>query len=292
MSKQWHPTFVQLLRPSLGGHYEVKTNVAVGDAPRLADIVLLRRTTTGPLPFRGLWRHLPTWNALEFKGPTASPRSEDLDLLVELGLGIYRRLSEERERQGEPPLDAVDVSFWYLANHLGSRLLRGWREHAGPLDEVGPGLWRCTVLRRSVFLVSGIDLPVEQDSLPMHLIGKEPRETEREVAQFLVERAKLWEDYGAWLAALHLEAYREIKDMAKSKGRKFGIDLAPLIEELGKKEVVAAIGEDALREILGTEGVVKLLESDDNVGRLPPEVRSRLIKKLGGIVPPTGRPAE
>src|SRR5438132_1712958 len=78
--QQWHPTFAQLLRPLVEGHYEVKTDVPVGDLPRQADIVLLRRTSRGPLPFRGLWQYLTTWNVLEFKGPTVSPRSEDLDL--------------------------------------------------------------------------------------------------------------------------------------------------------------------------------------------------------------------
>jgi len=68
MTQQWHPVFARFLRELLPVHYEVKTNVSVGDTPRQADIVLLRRTSTGPLPFRGLWRHLlTTWNIVEFK---------------------------------------------------------------------------------------------------------------------------------------------------------------------------------------------------------------------------------
>ena len=141
MKKQWHPAFVQLLLPSVEGHYEVKTNVPVGDAPRLADILLLQRPSRGPLPFRGLWRHLTTWNVLEFKGPTVSPRSEDLDLLVELGLGIYRRLNEERGQEGQAPVAPAEVSFWFLANHLGSALARRLREQVGRLlEEHGQGV--------------------------------------------------------------------------------------------------------------------------------------------------------
>ena len=51
---QWHPLFARLLRPHLEGYYELQTAVPVGDLPRQADIVLLRRTGTGALPFRGL----------------------------------------------------------------------------------------------------------------------------------------------------------------------------------------------------------------------------------------------
>ena len=71
----------------------------VGDAPRQADIVLLRRTSAGAPPFTGLWRWLTGWNVLEFKGPTVSARVDDLDALVELGLGVHRHLNEEQAKQ-------------------------------------------------------------------------------------------------------------------------------------------------------------------------------------------------
>src|SRR5713101_6994457 len=99
MAIQWHPLFALLLRPLLEGFYEIQTNVPVGDVPREADLVLLRRTTSKTLPFRGLWRHLTTWNILEYKGPTVSARLEDIDFLVELGMGIPRRLNEERRKE-------------------------------------------------------------------------------------------------------------------------------------------------------------------------------------------------
>src|SRR5947209_19687238 len=101
---QWHPIFAQLLRPAVETHYEVQTTVPVGDAPREADFVLLRRTVSAAPPFRGLWRHLTTWNILEFKGPSVVPRCGDVDLLVELGLGIDRRLRAPGPRQQGRPV--------------------------------------------------------------------------------------------------------------------------------------------------------------------------------------------
>lgn len=112
---QWHPIFAALLRPLVQDFYDVQTGLPVGDAPREADIVLLRRTTRKAIPFRFLWRHLTPWNVLEFKGPTVGPRLRDLDFLVELGLGIDRRLNEERVLQEHPLMPARSVSFWYLA---------------------------------------------------------------------------------------------------------------------------------------------------------------------------------
>src|ERR1700730_6401384 len=72
--RQWNRVFAELLRPLVESHYHVETNVPVGDAPRQADFVLLRRTRAGPLPAAGLWRDLTNWNVLEFKGPSLAAR--------------------------------------------------------------------------------------------------------------------------------------------------------------------------------------------------------------------------
>jgi hypothetical protein len=190
---QWHPLFAQLLRPLLEGYYDVQTGVPVGDAPRLADLVLVRRTSARALPFQGLWKDLTTWSVLEFKGPTVSPRRGDLDLLVELGLGIHRRLNEERAKQKQRPLGAEEVSFWYLANRLGQRFLRTAQANLGPLEPWGAGVWRCRVLRRLVCLVSGADLPVDRDSLPLHILGHESPEVEVDVARLVGADPSLWQ---------------------------------------------------------------------------------------------------
>src|SRR5256885_1369179 len=107
----------------------------VSDAPRSADIVLVRRTSDGPPPFRGLLHHLTTWNILEIKGRSVSAHIRNLDLLGELGLGIDRRLHQERGRQKQRPLDPAEVSFWYIVNHLGTRFLRQAGQRRGDIKE-------------------------------------------------------------------------------------------------------------------------------------------------------------
>jgi hypothetical protein len=304
---QWHPLFAKLLRPVVETHYEVQTGVPVGDVPLQADIVLLRRTTPGPLPFHGLWSRLTTWNVLEFKGPTVSPRLRDLDLLVELGLGIDRRLNEDRVRRHLPPLAPGEVSFWYLANRLGRRLLRDAGPWLGPLVPDGPGVWRSLVLQRPVYLVSGAHLPVDEDSLPVHLVGREPPEAERQVGRFLAERPGLWQRYGQWLAALHPDVWKEVRVMARRSERTFKIDLRPVIEELGLKPVIEAVGvkevidevglkevlkevglkevlkEVGLKEVLKEVGLRQVIESaglDELIAHLTPAERRELKRRL------------
>jgi hypothetical protein len=286
---QWHPIFAQLLRPAVEAYYEVQTTVPVGEAPREADFVLLRRTASGPPPFRGLWQNLSAWNILEFKGPTVVPRSGDVSLLVELGLGIDRRLRTRRASGRRRVVGREEVSFWYLANRLGRRWLRYAEEVLGRLEAKGPGLWRSRVLGHLVWLVSSVDLPVEEDSLPLHLVGHEPPDTERQVARLVVERPELHRRYGGWLASLHPTAWREVEAMARATGKAPLIDLRPAIESLGLRyvleqvgidRVVAEVGAERLIEQLGDKEVVKRMGLERILASLSPAERLELKRRL------------
>jgi hypothetical protein len=269
--KQWHPVFAELLRPVVESHYEVETNMPVGDAPRQADFVLLRRTRAGPLLAAGLWRDLTAWNVLEFKGPTVSPRDDDLDLLVELGLGIHRRLNAERARQGRPARGPAETALWYLANRLGRRLLPGWGRRLPGLGPHGPGVWRWEVLGHPVLLVSGRELPVEEASLPLHLIAREAGETERAVARLVAASAALWDRYGGWLASLHPAAYEEVQGMARQTKRPFRLDLTPIVKTMGMEWVIEQLGAKRVIEQLGARRVIEQLGA------------RRVIEQLGGV---------
>jgi hypothetical protein len=278
--KQWHPVFAQLLRPAVEAYYDVQTTVPVGDAPREADFVLLRRTASAPPPFRGLWRHLSTWNIMEFKGPTVSPRRGDVELLVELGLGIDRRLQAERIQQGHRRLGPEEVSFWYLANRLGQRFRRAAEQKLGRLDALGPGLWRCRLLERLIFWVSSIDLPVEADSLPLHVVGREPLATERQGARLVLDQPGLQQLYGGWLASLHPTAWKEIEAMARIAGKRLNFDIRPAIESLGLDRVIERVGLDRVIEQVGAKELIKRIGLDRLLASLSPAERRELKRRL------------
>jgi hypothetical protein len=286
--KQWHPVFAQLLRPAVEQYYEVQTTVPVGDAPREADFVLLRRLADTPPPFVGLWRHLTPWNVFEYKGRTVSPRRGDVELLIELGLGIDRRLRSQQPA-GQRRLLPEDVSFWYLANHLGRRFLRDAEGLLGALEVLSTGLWRCRLLGRLVFLVSSIDLPVEVDSLPLHIVGKEPVATERLVAQLVAEQPNLQQLYGGWVASLHPEVWKEVEAMARAAGKGLKIDLQAaidamglgrIVEQVGVRRVVDLIGIDSFLEQLGKKEVLERMDVDELVANLSPAKRRELKRRL------------
>jgi hypothetical protein len=277
---QWHPLFAQLLRPMVEGYFEVETNVPVGDAPREADIVLLRRTTTGPLPFQGLWKHLTTWNVLEYKGPTGSARLGDLDLLAELGLGVHRRLNEERMRRRQRPLPPEQVSWWLVAHRLGARFIHRTTETWAALTAVQTGVWRTRLLRRWVYLISGATLPVDRDSVPLHLMDRSMHDNEVAAARLVAGQDDLWKVYGPWVLGMHGSVLEELRKMARSKGNPWGIKLEPMVELLGMDKVLELLGPDRVIQQLGPKRIIKSLGVDRLLDEMSPAERAKLKRRL------------
>ncbi len=277
---QWHPVFAELLRPLLAGHYDVRTNVPVGDAPRSADIVVVSRTSRGAAPFTGLWRHLTAWNVLEFKGPTVSARVRDLDLLIELGLGIARRLASEWKRRAPARSQAT---FWYLVRHAGERFLRDARALLRGLDEVVAGVWRGEVVGHPILLVSGRAVAVERDTLPMHVLVPEPLEAGRAVLERLASEADLWALYSAWLATRFPDLWEEVRHMAK-RTKKPDLDMRPVIEKMGLAKLIEQIGPERVVEAMGAERAIQAMGAEQVldllVARLTPDQKRRLERRL------------
>jgi hypothetical protein len=199
---------------------------------------------------------LTSWNVLEFKGPSVSARVGDIDLLLEVGLGIERRLNEQRRRQGQLQIARSEVSFWYLANRLGRRLRGELAGIMGRLDALGPGLWRSLTWQRPVYLVSGTDVLVDSDSLPLHILGQGTVSAQRQVAKYLAGRPALWQQYAGWLATLHPDLWEEIRDMGTTRGKKFGFHLQPVIAEVGLKNVIEEVGLKNVIEEVGAARVI------------------------------------
>ena len=269
---QWHPIFDDLLRRALQDYYEVQTNVPVGDLPREADIVLVRRASTTKPPFRTLWKHLTRWNVLEFKGRSESARVADIDLLVEVGLGIHRRL---KEQEPDARIGRTDVSFWYLANHLGKRFLRDVIESTGSVESVGPGLWHGCVLGRPLWLVSNRDVPIDEESTPVRLVSEQSDEQIRELATAVLASDEMWQRYGSWLAALNPQFRKELQIMAtkrKSGDIDLGANIRQLFQELGPE------GQTQLALLIKDH--LEVVGPDNFLAELSPEQREELRRRL------------
>lgn len=295
---QWHPLASQLLRSMLQADFDLQTNVSVGDVPREADLVLLRRRARGPTSFRGIWTGLTTWNILEYKSPDVTPRIDDIDRLVELGLGVERRLNEERRKQHVHPAPASEVSFWLLANRLSGLLIERSCARLGSAEPWRQGVWRSVVLGRALFLVSITELEVERETVPLHIVSKGPYATQVAVARYVLEHPGLRPIYEQWVFGLHERAWKEARAMVRAVEDEIEVDVKGFVEhfgldrvirQVGLKRVIDAVGLDrviaeaGVRRViaeLGLDRVIAEVGIDELLAKLTPAQRRALKKRL------------
>ncbi len=256
--RQWHPLFAYFLRQVLEGRYEILTNFAVGDVPREADVVVLRRNALRGPQLRHLWKWLTSWNIIEFKGPTVRPRESHLDLLVELGLGVARRLNDQRGRDKLRPLTPHQISWWYVVREMPGSQRGKWERRVGRLSQVEAGLWRGTVLGYPLYLVSSIETPLDEESLPLHLLGARRPQEEAALAQYVLGHADAYCHYAPWMFALHTRVWKKEQAVSgKVIDDNLEIDWTPVVEEFGLDLLIRQIG---LAKVIGEVGLAKVIE--------------------------------
>ena len=305
MSKQWHPLCrAPSLELLLGDHYEIQTEVPVSDLPRKGDLLLLRRRS-GQSPFHGLWEHLTEWNVQELKGPTDDAEGKDLELLVHVGTGLTYRLNEERQQRGEEPLANRQVSLWYLA--CSETLGETFREQAQtrtPLEYQTGGLWRGSAWGHPVWLLAYRDATVEVDTIPLHLLDREPA-APRALAELVVQQQEWLHRFATWLSALQPELWKEIRLMASTSGDRITLDwkkkiaefddldlravgrrfspVAEIIQLAGIERAIQAIGLDRIIASVGLPKVIGEIGADKLLRELLPgvseEERQELLRK-------------
>jgi hypothetical protein len=229
---------------------------------------------------------LSAWNVLEFKGPTDDPALRDLDLLVEVGLGIDRRLNEQRKPDHQPLLERGDVSWWYIPNHVGKRLrAEAERLFKQPLQPHGEGLWRTEVLEHPFWLLSRDVLPVDRESVPLHLVTQESPERLQALVREVVQQPGFWEIYGRWLLLLFPVFSEEGQRMSRELGITPSLDIRKLIEMVGPKAIIDQIGIKQFIDQIGIKQAVETLPPDEvlaalDLSKLTPQQLEDLKQRL------------
>lgn len=279
MSRQWHPLFAHLLRLLLDRYYSVQPEVPVSDLPRRGDLLLVRRQTAEPPPFEGLWSHLTEWNVLEFKGPGDHPHEDDLELLLHVGTGLTARFNEERVAAKQERLANRQVSLWYVASSLGETFLGHARTRAAFEYQTG-GLWRGSAWGHPVWLVSARELPVEVDTLPMHLLDRDPP-APRAVGELVLHQEELLRRFATWLHSLQPLLWEEIRHMANTSAGI--IDWEALSKVADLDEVVRFLPPEHVLEVLGVERALEVIGLPRLLEICGPE---KVLRELLKLMPP------
>jgi hypothetical protein len=133
-------------------------------------------------------------------------------------------------------------------------------------------------LGRWLVLVSNRAVPVERDSVPVHLLVREPLAATRAVASTIADDKELWQVYGGWVSTLFPALWEEVKQMGRKSGKGPVLDLRPVIQHLGLSELLKQVGvkrvinEIGLNRVIAATGVRQVI---DEVGL------ARLIAEAG-----------
>ncbi len=237
-------------------------------------------------------------NVFEFKGPSDHAEEDDLELLVHVGTGLTYRFNEERRARGETRLENRQVSFWYLVPKLPEPFLATARARTF-LDYQTGGLWRGSVWGHPVRLVAYRDVPVEEDTVPLYLVGPEPV-APRSLGELVVKHTELLERFAVFIRLYQPDLWEEIRLMASTSTdgpridwEKVGkytnleevvpfIPLERIIQLVGPKQVIEQIGPKQIIEQLGLPRVIeasgeeKLL--DELLKHLSPEQLQEMLR--------------
>jgi hypothetical protein len=205
-------------------------------------------------------------SVLEFKGPGDGPELDDLELLVHVGTGLTYKFNEERRAKQEQRLANRQVSFWYLVPVLSEKFVGEARLWAAFIYQTG-GLWTGQVWGHPVYLVSYRDVPVEEDSIPLHLLDRDPG-APTELGELIAGREELARRFVTWLYSLQPTVWEEIRHMASTqtgprifeweKIAKYA-DLGEVIRVIPPERVIQMLGVDRAIEVIGPEKALDAL---------------------------------
>ena len=209
-------------------------------------------------------------------------------MLVELGLGVDRKLNEDRTRERLEPLAPVEVSFWYIVNHIGQRFLDEARTILGSLEEASPGVWRSQILSRPVFLIDSVGVTVDRESVAIHLVGEESPEIEQNLARVIVGETGYWERFAHFLGSCHPNIYEEVARMATSTNKSGDLDLRPFVDQLGLAQYLAPVRPGEVLKTMGVEQIMAEFSAEDRkrlakeyLANMSAEERQRFMESFG-----------
>jgi hypothetical protein len=129
-------------------------------------------------------------------------------------------------------------------------------------------------------LIDSVGVTVDRESVPMHLVGEESAEIERELACVIAQEPGYWKVYGEFLRSLHPNIFEEASRMAP-KEQPAEWNLRPFAEKVGLNKYLEPIG---VGEIIAAKGAEQFLAELSS--KLSPEKQKQLYE-LFGLKEPT-----
>lgn len=203
-------------------------------------------------------------------------------MLVHVASGLTVRFNEERLSAGQERLATGKLSLWYVVPTLGETFLGQAQARTFFQYETG-GLWRGRVWGHPVWLVSARDLPVEVDTVPLHLLDRDPP-APAGVGTLVLQDEELQRHFARWLSALQPLLWEEMRHMAEKAAPGTGIfDWEAISKFANLDEAVRLLPPEHVMQVIGVEQAIDALGLPRVIDALGPE---RLLQELLKRLPP------
>jgi len=265
----WHPFLVQLLRDEYGDLLEILDEVLLGRMPPRLDMVIIRRDPQVALPFP--FCYLGPITVVEFKGPDEIAGQPEL-----VKLEGYSLLYQYQQRYWE----RSDLTLWLAASRFSPEVLRPGGACLQAEREVGTGVIGGVLDGFPTFLLNLDVLDLNEATLPLKMVSRGPHE--RDLMEFVVDRAQLLARYVEHLPLLHATALKEVLKMRKINPEQIGLEVTEVIDLWEEEQVIQGAlqlwGLEKVVEALGPERAIEALGPERAIEALGPE---RAIEALG-----------
>jgi hypothetical protein len=128
------------------------------------------------------------------------------------------------------------------------------------------GLWRGYLWGHPVWLVSAHDLPVEADTVPLHLLDMDPP-APAAVGALVLQNEELQRHFATWLVALQPLLWEEMRHMAETGAPGSGlinweavsrvVNLDEAVRFLPPEHVIQVVGVQRAIEVIGLPRVIE-----------------------------------
>jgi hypothetical protein len=274
MALYWHPFLAELLRQDYGDRLIVEEEVALGDMPLKADLLLIRRDPTVALPFP--FSFLGAQTLVEYKSPDDAAKQEDL-----VKLEIYSLLYALREGIEE----RRNLTLWLVASHFHSNVSREVGAYLTGAQQENPGVTRGTLDGFPTCFVDLNKLPVLPAALPLLMVAKGPHE--RQLVEFLIDHLTEYPKHLQFLRELHAQILREVLRMRQLTPEQIGIDYQALLDLIGEERALDLIGKERALDLIGKERALDLIGEEQAIQLLAQKAnKERLMEELIRLLGP------
>lgn len=255
MPIQWHPLLARFLKRDYQDRLDIQYEFPLGELPRRADFILIRRRSEVDLPYP--LNYLGQTTLMEYEGPDETVSQPHLQLLgIHAHLYVLQQNLEARR----------DLVLWLVGSQFAAGLSDPRLAHLEGLEEAGPGAQRGMLDGFETYLVDLASVPMTEELLCFLLVTKA---RQRELAEFLLDRRERLGFYLTFMHLMHREALEEVLTMRKMTAEELEIDAEALVQ---------ACGEEGIIELLGPERIISHLGEERIISHLGPE---RVLDCLG-----------